>query len=95
MKTILTLTTNHASSSYGQPVLVDSHGQAFGPNDILETGERARDFVLRVSRGRGKLIQHTDGRSPEHAEGIKDSSGDLYDLIGFSPFVVSFTGQQA
>ena len=30
-----TLTTNHSASSYGQPVLVDETGRAFGPADIV------------------------------------------------------------
>ena len=28
------LTTNHSASSYGQPVLVDPDGNAYGPGDI-------------------------------------------------------------
>ena len=32
-----TLSTDHASSSYGQPVLVNRHtGTAYGPGDILQ-----------------------------------------------------------
>ena len=31
----LHLTTDHAASSYGQPVAVDAHGNAFGPHDAL------------------------------------------------------------
>jgi len=34
MKT-LTLTTDHASSSYGVPVLVDLDGNGYGPSDII------------------------------------------------------------
>ena len=30
------LTTEHPASSYGQPVLVDSSGQAYGPDDAIE-----------------------------------------------------------
>lgn len=29
------LTTNHSSSSYGQPVIVNPQGKAFGPTDII------------------------------------------------------------
>lgn len=29
------ITTDHASSSYNQPVLVDPNGTAYGPGDIL------------------------------------------------------------
>ena len=36
------LTTQHAASSYGQPVLVDSRtGQAYGVADILPDGRSA------------------------------------------------------
>lgn len=31
----LTRTTEHAASSYGQPVWVDEDGQAYGEGDIL------------------------------------------------------------
>lgn len=31
------LTTNHAASSYNQPVLVNPEGEAFGPDDIYKT----------------------------------------------------------
>ena len=30
-----TLTTDHAASSYGQPVVVDAVGRAYGPGDLL------------------------------------------------------------
>lgn len=30
-----TLTTDHPSSSYGQPVLVDGEGRAYGPGDWI------------------------------------------------------------
>jgi len=30
------LTTDHSASSYGQPVLVDPDGNAYGPGDILK-----------------------------------------------------------
>ena len=95
MKTIMTLTTNHAASSYGIPVLVDAQNNAYGPGDRLPAGEIARDFVLRVERGGGAVVTHDDGRAPECVEGIKDNSGDMMDLIGFSPFVKAFTGCEA
>ena len=31
------LTTNHPSSSYGKPVLVDDDGEAYGPCDLILT----------------------------------------------------------
>jgi len=42
--TELTLTTEHASSSYGRPVLVVD-GQAYGPGDRLPDGRIAGDLV--------------------------------------------------
>jgi hypothetical protein len=39
------LTTGHAASSYGQPVLVDTEtGQAYGKGDILPDGTPAIDY---------------------------------------------------
>lgn len=35
------LTTDHADSSYNQPVLVSPDGRAFGPGDIAGTFSRA------------------------------------------------------
>lgn len=43
-----TLSTEHAASSYGIPVLVDRNGEAYGPADIIVHGGRAisaADFV--------------------------------------------------
>ena len=34
-RTVLTLTTDHTASSYGIAVLVDEHGNAYGPNDMM------------------------------------------------------------
>lgn len=31
-----TLTTDHAASSYGQPVIVAEDGTAYGPGDVLD-----------------------------------------------------------
>ena len=43
------LTNEHAASSRGIPVLVDrSTGEAYGPHDILQWGESAAQFVLRL-----------------------------------------------
>lgn len=41
-----TLTTEHAASSYGVPVLIDvASGNAYGPADTLPSGKRAADAV--------------------------------------------------
>lgn len=39
------LTTDHASSSYGIPVLVDDFGNAYGPGDNLSSRGPASDFA--------------------------------------------------
>ena len=39
------LTTDHPQSSYGLPVLVGEVGQAYGPADILPSGEGAADYA--------------------------------------------------
>ena len=36
IKTRLILSTEHAASSYGRPVLVDMDGVAYGPGDVEE-----------------------------------------------------------
>ena len=50
-----TLSTDHASSSYGQPVLVNRHtGTAYGPGDVLQIGGLgwgpARQHAQRLGR---------------------------------------------
>ena len=47
------LTTEHASSSYGQPVVVGDDGQSYGPGDIfllmlLGGGDEAEAAALRA-----------------------------------------------
>ncbi len=74
----LTLTTNHAASSYGLPVLVDENRNAYGPADTLPTGELARDFVARKIRAEG--------------EKLLDVSLDLLDLLTETPFERAFLG---
>lgn len=39
------LTTDHAASSYGQPVLVDEDGEAYGVADVLPNGQSAEAYV--------------------------------------------------
>lgn len=55
------LTTEHAASSYGQPVLVIG-GEAFGPGDILALPDggmiNAREWVRLAHRHREK--EHRD-----------------------------------
>ena len=45
------LTTNHASSSYGIPVLVDDNGHAYGKFDELPSGRTAAEYVADGLRG--------------------------------------------
>jgi hypothetical protein len=72
----LTLTTNHAASSYGIPVLIDENKNAFGPADTLPTGELARDFVARKIRAVG--------------EELRDESLDPLDLLNETAFERAF-----
>lgn len=51
------ITTDHASSSYGQPVLVDPDGRAYGPGDI-----RTRLYQADVARKLGVTPQAVIGR---------------------------------
>jgi hypothetical protein len=66
------LSTDHASSSYGQPVLVNrSTGEAFGPGDIRKAGLNgfmpAGEMVRRLAKtakldaeGRGLVAKFAD-----------------------------------
>lgn len=54
-----TLTTDHPASSYGLPVLVVD-GEAYGPSDILPSGESAAAWVARWRSARE--------RTPEELE---------------------------
>lgn len=59
-----TLTTEHAASSYGIPVLVVGE-TAYGPGDVLPTGETARAFVGRFLIGSPPQIGRWAARTPE------------------------------
>lgn len=43
-----TLTTDHAASSYGMPILVGPDGTAYGPLDYLPNGELAANELVMV-----------------------------------------------
>lgn len=57
------ITTNHAASSYGIPVLVSPTGKAFGPNDEIELGEFPG--IPPVSAAALAKALHTDGIASE------------------------------
>ena len=71
------LTTNHAASSYGQPVLV-LNGVAYGPADVIPgVGQTAEDVVLTSFRralvlgeDAGKLVRRFTGRELPTIKGI-------------------------
>jgi hypothetical protein len=62
---MMKLTTNHAASSYGQPVLVDESGTAYGQQDVLPNGQVAMKWVraelencdARIARGEKSNIE--------------------------------------
>ena len=67
------LTTDHAASSYGQPVLVDANGTAFGAVDRIEA-ERAVDF--------GDLFDAPTARDlVETARGQKDIGSPEFEFM--------------
>lgn len=76
----LKLTTNHASSSYGIPVLIDEAKNAYGAADVLPTGETARDFVSRF-RAAG--------------EELRDDSLDPLDLLTETAFQRAFLAEKS
>jgi hypothetical protein len=47
----MTFTTNHASSSYGQHVLVDSGNNAYGIGDTFPNGESVKSYLQRAENG--------------------------------------------
>lgn len=94
---LFTLSTDHAASSYGIPVLVDEGGNAYSPEDVMPSGESAKALVERIERGQGALFDFTDGRARQNAEGIRfqgDTDHDPLDLDHAHPFVTLFITQQ-
>jgi len=91
--TIYTLSTEHAASISGVPVLVDAAGNAYGPEDTLPNGETAKALVQRIERGEGALFDFCDGRARASAEGIEykgEANLDPLDLLSQHPFVALF-----
>jgi len=59
---MLRYTTDHASSSYGQPVLVDDEtGVAYGSGDILTTAQVAALLDIDQSHVRRLAVKHGIG----------------------------------
>lgn len=56
------ITSDHAASSYGQPVLVDPTGKAYGPGDIGAARPlfRAADIARELKISRGAVTQLRD-----------------------------------
>lgn len=40
------LTTEHTSNNYGNPLLVDDDGKAYGPDELLPSGDLSADYVV-------------------------------------------------
>lgn len=61
------LTTDHATSSYGQPVLVAPDGRAFGPGDILATDYVGQKEIAEMLGWSKQQVSNyfKDGRLPE------------------------------
>lgn len=56
-------TTDHASSSYGQPVLIDDEtGAAYGPGDLLTTAQAAEIIGIDPRSVRRLMRDHGLGR---------------------------------
>jgi hypothetical protein len=81
------LTTDHSSSSYGQPVLVDPDGNAYGPGDIrkrIYQADYARELGVtpgaitgRIKRGTLPEFDGVDeyGRSYWYASTLENGKG--------------------
>jgi hypothetical protein len=59
------LTTDHAASSYGQPVLVDGTGEVYGPGDIVKIFEQtgfvpAAEAIKRLVKINGIKLDKMD-----------------------------------
>lgn len=70
------LTTDHATSSYGQPVLVDPDGNAYGPDDIrkrIYQADYARELGVSTAAIRSRIKA---GTLPEY-DGV-DEQGRGY-----------------
>jgi hypothetical protein len=68
------LTTEHAASSYGQPVLVDKGtGRSYGPEDIILVGP----FPLRARVVVALALKNPSKATPEEAEFLRRFGVDL------------------
>ena len=64
-----TLTDEHPASSYGQPVLVDQSGKAYGPYELVG---HAVDFgVLAISSTARAVAGYIRDDQPNNADAIK------------------------
>lgn len=80
-KEMFTLTTNRAESSHGIPVLTDANGTAYGPADILPSGESARSLVSRLSTGHSRCTLNSAGISVP-IELLTVDGADPIELLG-------------
>jgi hypothetical protein len=74
------LTTDHAASSYGVPVLLID-GQAYGPGDILPSGDLAAAYVGRWSLLPGRTREDLDAVARFMA-GALGSRADVAQMAG-------------
>jgi hypothetical protein len=70
-----TLTTEHAASSYGQPVLVVA-GQAYGQQDQIDLGPEALDFLRYPT-----AAEHVAGWHAAHMDECRRLPVEEYNLI--------------
>lgn len=65
-----TLTTDHAESSYGQPVIVGDDGTAYGPGDVYDghwSGDpkAPRDRALETAAAAAGFVRESNSRETE------------------------------
>lgn len=78
------LTTEHSASSYGVPVMINSHGEVFGPNDKLFSLDHgtdldwlnpgintARDLIEKVILAEEKSAMESQGTYEERVAAAK------------------------
>jgi hypothetical protein len=85
---VVELTTEHSASSYGVPVLV-LDGLAYGPGDVLPSGEQAASLVGRWSLLPERTPEELDDASRYLAQaGGLVSAGDIARLAGVEAVTV-------
>lgn len=79
------LTTDHAASSYGQPVLVSPDGRAFGPGDIAGNFSQA-DLARALGVSRAAITGRLDRGTLPAFDGYDNNGRGYWHYETIHPF---------